>query len=144
MLKQPKSLANARSKPAAAFGRLCVETGAGTLKREPADAAAFGRLCVETICLMVIIGQKFAAAFGRLCVETRTGAGGKTDCRAAAFGRLCVETCGCAAAGGIGNAAAFGRLCVETTDICFCFSIRWQPPSGGCVLKHRRYGHVLP
>ena len=32
--------------------------------------------------------------------------------------------------------AAFGRLCVETITNCFMRVIRFQPPSGGCVLKH--------
>ena len=57
--------------PAAAFGRLCVETqqGRGNNYKEP--AAAFGRLCVET-CKISISGNYItAAAFGRLCVETK-------------------------------------------------------------------------
>jgi len=33
-------------------------------------AAAFGRLCVETPVLWVLIKKFNAAAFGRLCVET--------------------------------------------------------------------------
>ena len=33
-------------------------------------------------------------------------------------------------------AAAFGRLCVETLMNRFHSNAPWQPPSGGCVLKH--------
>ena len=33
----------------AAFGRLCVETSAGTTSKRRFSPAAFGRLCVETI-----------------------------------------------------------------------------------------------
>ena len=36
------------SKPAAAFGRLCVETAIESFEMTLIGAAAFGRLCVET------------------------------------------------------------------------------------------------
>ena len=56
---------------AAAFGRLCVETGQDVLVRPLWLAAAFGRLCVET-CQYQYTKLRYqkAAAFGRLCVET--------------------------------------------------------------------------
>ena len=38
--------------------------------------------------------------------------------------------------------AAFGRLCVETIINCFMRVIRFQPPSGGCVLKQLQ-GHIV-
>ena len=35
------------------------------------------------------------------------------------------------------EAAAFGRLCVETAQLLADIApAGWQPPSGGCVLKH--------
>ena len=37
-----------RLSSAAAFGRLCVETGEKTMAQLNFNAAAFGRLCVET------------------------------------------------------------------------------------------------
>ena len=38
------------------------------------------------------------------------------------------------------SAAAFGRLCVETPLVCnLAIELRWQPPSGGCVLKLYAY-----
>ena len=55
---------------------------------------------------------------------------------AAAFGRLCVETPNAAMALGCILAAAFGRLCVETVLCFWAMVFIWQPPSGGCVLKH--------
>ena len=36
---------------AAAFGRLCVETGVSTDRKFTSRAAAFGRLCVETLAI---------------------------------------------------------------------------------------------
>ena len=63
-------------------------------------------------------GMKFrmAAAFGRLCVETLTNKLLPSFVVAAAFGRLCVET--------------FNGMPSRST-------VNMQPPSGGCVLKHR-------
>ena len=55
---------------AAAFGRLCVETGNWCFTGLAVDAAAFGRLCVETYYLNLETENAIAAAFGRLCVET--------------------------------------------------------------------------
>ena len=57
---------------AAAFGRLCVETGVYGWNWTAYRAAAFGRLCVETYCRLVKKDGELAAAFGRLCVETCT------------------------------------------------------------------------
>ena len=55
---------------AAAFGRLCVETGRSLLALMIMSAAAFGRLCVETAQRGKNEIGMVAAAFGRLCVET--------------------------------------------------------------------------
>ena len=97
--------------------------------------AAFGRLCVETICLMVIIGQKFQPPSGG-CVLKPVGRNtlGRSS-SAAAFGRLCVETALSASARALVSAAAFGRLCVETLSKRTTKRKCSQPPSGGCVLK---------
>ena len=35
--------------------------------------------------------------------------------------------------------AAFGRLCVETDGVSVINAAIAQPPSGGCVLKHKTY-----
>ena len=56
--------------PAAAFGRLCVETGKPPPSAPVKFAAAFGRLCVETSAQNQALVPQGAAAFGRLCVET--------------------------------------------------------------------------
>ena len=57
--------------PAAAFGRLCVETQMRQKKKPKRQAAAFGRLCVETSAdLENLVIIPYAAAFGWLCVET--------------------------------------------------------------------------
>ena len=59
------------------------------------------------------------------------------DSLAAAFGRLCVETIMSFTNATEIFAAAFGRLCVETTQSQVVAQMKhWQPPSGGCVLKH--------
>ena len=56
---------------------------------------------------------------------------------AAAFGRLCVETTAINIIKTFAKAAAFGRLCVETSHNGLMLFLLEQPPSGGCVLKHR-------
>ena len=122
--------------------------------------AAFGRLCVETAYLSTIqarlnqppsggcvlkhhqLHQDFyrldPAAFGRLCVETVRCRGQPAGLsRPAAFGRLCVETIGSHRMTSAMSPAAFGRLCVETNLPAYSLQMRSQPPSGGCVLKHR-------
>ena len=66
---------------AAAFGRLCVETGKYQYVLMRYLAAAFGRLCVETIELAQDLKAVHAAAFGRLCVETRWRLRGKSESR---------------------------------------------------------------
>ena len=78
------------------------------------------------------------AAFGRLCVETFLTA---FICRCkcpAAFGRLCVETTNTPLKRAWAVPAAFGRLCVETKSLCDLQGFDAQPPSGGCVLKHKK------
>ena len=55
----------------------------------------------------------------------------------AAFGRLCVETSEEPVQRWFGEPAAFGRLCVETPSLSGCHACGCQPPSGGCVLKHK-------
>ena len=55
-------------------------------------AATFGWLCVETTPVVAGAGKNGAAAFGRLCVETLKNRQPPPQARAAAFGRLCVET----------------------------------------------------
>ena len=62
------------------------------LRNHDIPAAAFGRLCVETAFLFALSAAVLAAAFGRLCVETTLQEDVQTAIRAAAFGRLCVET----------------------------------------------------
>ena len=69
MLKQ-QSKAGIWEVVAAAFGRLCVETGTAVRGCDTLGAAAFGRLCVETCGLFNRVAAVPAAAFGRLCVET--------------------------------------------------------------------------
>ena len=54
----------------------------------------------------------------------------------AAFRRLCVETSRKFTRNGGGTPAAFRRLCVETENPCRAQGAIYQPPSGGCVLKH--------
>ena len=79
-----------------------------------------------------------AAAFGRLCVETDGANLDVENVDAAAFGRLCVETAVSSSPTRFTLAAAFGRLCVETrAHSNLRLAHRLQPPSGGCVLKHR-------
>ena len=48
VLKQYKEKDEKKRGPAAAFGRLCVETRSNPMARAKHHAAAFGRLCVET------------------------------------------------------------------------------------------------
>ena len=56
----------------------------------------------------------------------------------AAFRRLCVETSVTSKLIWSASPAAFRRLCVETNGVNFNPSpLCTQPPSGGCVLKHR-------
>ena len=102
-------------------------------------AAAFGRLCVETLGMDVYFYDiESAAAFGRLCVETSIGSAFLFDFLAAAFGRLCVETKEFLYPLVERLAAAFGRLCVETdAKNKFLNIFEEQPPSGGCVLKQK-------
>ena len=45
--------------PAAAFGRLCVETHNAVYDEENDLAAAFGRLCVETQLFIHCLGNKW-------------------------------------------------------------------------------------
>ena len=63
-------LAVGRPLLAAAFRRLCVETGSKTAKAKNWTTAAFRRLCVETVRGVSVCRQGVAAAFRRLCVET--------------------------------------------------------------------------
>ena len=72
MLKPLLSLAKIKPARAAAFGRLCVETGLLAWLGDQNNAAAFGRLCVETKLDTALSKSTPAAAFGRLCVETAT------------------------------------------------------------------------
>ena len=106
---------------------------------DDAPAAAFGRLCVETHPDGAAAMSAPAAAFGRLCVETLRRFPYRLNWWAAAFGRLCVETFSVQFFPARLYAAAFGRLCVETRRFCFAQEAGAQPPSGGCVLKRKRY-----
>ena len=66
---------------------------------------------------------------------------GALSVRPAAFGRLCVETMRFYSYVAGYGPAAFGRLCVETGSLKSHPDTRFdQPPSGGCVLKHRHSG----
>ena len=56
----------------------------------------------------------------------------------AAFRRLCVETAKRRAANSKHGPAAFRRLCVETSWVVREMIVKFQPPSGGCVLKRLR------
>ena len=49
VLKQLRHSHSNKTQLAAAFGRLCVETGGRLLLPTFTKAAAFGRLCVETL-----------------------------------------------------------------------------------------------
>ena len=61
----------------------------------------------------------------------------------AAFRRLCVETSGGGGSAGGGGPAAFRRLCVETRNTLVVGGQEgFQPPSGGCVLKHDLVSHL--
>ena len=113
MLKQSACGCCLKSGGAAAFGRLCVETGNTFFNCHKTGAAAFGRLCVETFMTLTAQILMVAAAFGRLCVETRS------------FRNFFKSSL----------AAAFGRLCVETMIMVRSYLNGMQPPSGGCVLK---------
>ena len=55
----------------------------------------------------------------------------------AAFRRLCVETRKYEYGVYVDEPAAFRRLCVETVELAEYHKDEVQPPSGGCVLKHR-------
>ena len=82
------------------------------------------------------LGAVVPAAFGRLCVETPFGNGDGEPDWPAAFGRLCVETVSVLKETRFAIPAAFGRLCVETEAVVLNQEYeRYQPPSGGCVLK---------
>ena len=70
VLKRRQKVGDRCLRPAAAFGRLCVETVTLSYSSWLAPAAAFGRLCVETNLYGLVTGIVAAAAFGRLCVET--------------------------------------------------------------------------
>ena len=59
-----------KTKVAATFGWLCVETEYGNNKEGDKGAATFGWLCVETLFCQNLGNEKNAAAFARLCVET--------------------------------------------------------------------------
>ena len=61
----------------------------------------------------------------------------------AAFGRLCVETMSLKKVSDKSLPAAFGRLCVETYRAALTVLYGFQPPSGGCVLKHWTYWVLL-
>ena len=109
MLKLVNKINSHVSASAAAFGRLCVETGGGRLVVDLLDAAAFGRLCVETLALAILsrsLGQPPSG--GCVLKRDRRAVTQRSD-PAAAFGRLCVET-RCRA-----SRAHF---------------VRWQSPSG--------------
>ena len=69
--------------------------------------------------------------------------GGRSKLYPAAFRRLCVETLtGVKYFVDIAVPAAFRRLCVETSSYSARVALlRYQPPSGGCVLKHVRHIH---
>ena len=79
--------------PPAAFGRLCVETGAYTVQvavpngQPPSGGCVLKQVTAPN-------GGRFVepAAFGRLCVETIFNFRNPMGYRPAAFGRLCVET----------------------------------------------------
>ena len=60
---------------------------------------------------------------------------GHSNREPAAFGRLCVETHSQELFERVLQPAAFGRLCVETGQHLARLTDRYQPPSGGCVLK---------
>ena len=85
-----------------------------------------------------------AAASARLCVETAHFAANRERAKAAAFARLCVETTMLKREINPSSAAAFARLCVETAS---ALRGNWteakQPPSRGCVLKHKIPEEVL-
>ena len=72
MLKPEDTIYNTDTALAAAFGRLCVETGDVWEVLSEHPAAAFGRLCVETVQYLMAFAKIAAAAFGRLCVETHS------------------------------------------------------------------------
>ena len=81
------------------------------------------------------------AAFRRLCVETWLTPYRYRQRQPAAFRRLCVETARLHRVGVRLYPAAFRRLCVETFFSDVALTLPAQPPSGGCVLKQRRYGY---
>ena len=128
---------------AAAFRRLCVETGRlcgghGQTHQPPSGGCVLkhsGRYALEYL---------RAAAFRRLCVETRLLGFGQLGFGPAAFRRLCVET-RLLGFGQLGfGPAAFRRLCVETLSPIRPQAVSWQPPSGGCVLKQNGLDSVSP
>ena len=107
----------------AAFRRLCVETSIRRTPRFVLPPAAFRRLCVETV---IRVKPKLAgepAAFRRLCVETKKHRLNPRQNQPAAFRRLCVETA---------NRPMWVRVRL------------YQPPSGGCVLKHSFRRRIFP
>ena len=99
---------------AAAFGRLCVETGNAQSGTPGVSAAAFGRLCVETTPHLTICLKCLAAAFGRLCVETENEVVSKIFVVQPPSGGCVLKQLFTAEKYGEQRAAAFGRLCVET------------------------------
>ena len=123
----------------AAFRRLCVETCPPATWRTPPEPAAFRRLCVETVAIMSLPAMAEPAAFRRLCVETRYFVSFLAAIVPAAFRRLCVETKIHGYQERRNGPAAFRRLCVETMNTRSDLDgSNFQPPSGGCVLKHNR------
>ena len=77
---------------AAAFGRLCVETGVMFSYSRASSAAAFGRLCVETSDILWVESSIEQPPSGGCVLKLLPLHGMKPMLCAAAFGRLCVET----------------------------------------------------
>ncbi len=106
-------------------------------------AAAFGRLCVETPLYPSLWRAPLQPPSGGCVLKPPNLGNDLPQRQAAAFGRLCVETTNRIKMTTAVAAAAFGRLCVETADVADAWYFVEQPPSGGCVLKHRIASHIF-
>ena len=120
---------------AAAFGRLCVETGSGWVNAFSDSQPPSGG-CVLKL-LLSVRGRRLAraAAFGRLCVETGFWAWSTGSCRQPPSGGCVLKPAPQRPGAGHGRQPPSGGCVLKPARRCGLAPGRLQPPSGGCVLK---------